>query len=209
MPIVGYPILPWLGIITTGYALGSLYTAGYDPLRRKKLLLSLGFGAIALFILLRAGNIYGDHAHWSVQRNGIYTLLSFLNTSKYPPSLLYSLMTLGPALIFLALSEKPLNRLSSPLTVFGRVPMFYYLIHIPLIHVLAMIASGVSGHGAANMTGLTNWVTANPQLKGYGFSLPVVYGVWMLAILLLFPVCKWFDRYKRTHQAKQRWLSYF
>jgi uncharacterized membrane protein len=170
---------------------------------------SLGLGAIALFILLRASNLYGDPSHWAAQKNAAYTVLSFINCSKYPPSLLYVLMTLGPALLFLAYMEKPLNKLGSKLIVFGRVPMFYYLLHIPLIHGLAVIASMASGHTAANMVDLTTWVTANAQLKGYGFSLLTVYLVWIGVMIILYPLCKRFDQYKRAHQGEKKWLSYF
>ena len=207
-PIVGYPVIPWIGIITLGYSLGSIYAPGYDPLRRKKHLLSIGWGAIVLFILLRWSNLYGDAAHWSVQKNAVYTVLSFVNTTKYPPSLLYTLMTLGPALLFLAWSEGPLNALTRRITVFGRVPMFYYLIHIPLIHGLALIAAMATGYHASDMVNLVNWVTNNPALKGYGFSLLTVYGIWIVIILVLYPLCYWYDQYKRSHSATQKWLSY-
>ena len=208
-PIVGYPILPWIGIICLGYCLGSLYSPGQDPAYRKKTLLSIGGGAIVLFILLRWTNLYGDPAPWAVQKNVVYTLMSFMNTTKYPPSLLYTLMTLGPALVFLAYMEKPLNGLGNELIVFGRVPMFYYLVHIPLIHGMAVIASLVSGHSAGAMVDLTTWVTANAQLKGYGFSLLTVYIVWIAVILILYPLSRRFDQYKRAHQAEKKWLSYF
>jgi uncharacterized membrane protein len=208
-PLVGYPLLPWIGIITLGYCLGSLYSPDIDKAVRKKALRSLGIGAILLFILLRWTNVYGDPAHWSAQKNAVYTLLSFINTTKYPPSLLYALMTLGPALLFLAYTERPLSNLTSKVIVFGRVPMFYYLIHIPVIHGLAIIAAMLSGHSAGDMVDLTTWVTANPQLKGYGFSLPVVYIVWIVVIVVLYPISRRFDQYKRSNQGKQRWLSYF
>ena len=105
-------------------------------------------------------------------------------------------------------SEKPLNRLTEKISVFGRVPFFYYLIHIYLLHALALVASMTQGHPASQMTGLTNWVTANPQLKGYGFGLPVVYAMWIIIVIALYPLCKRFDSYKRQHQAEKPWLSY-
>jgi len=209
MPVVGYPIIPWIGIISLGFCLGSLYAPDVDPAARKKTLRSLGIGAVVLFILLRWSNLYCDPSHWSVQKNAVYTILSFINTTKYPPSLLYTLMTLGPALLFLAYAEKPLNGLGRKLTVFGRVPMFYYLVHIPLIHGLAIIAAMLSGHAASDMVDLTTWVTANAKLRGYGFPLWVVYVVWVGVIVVLYPVCRRFDQYKRAHVAGQRWLSYF
>jgi uncharacterized membrane protein len=202
-----YPLLPWLGIMIIGYCFGNLYASGYDPESRKKTLLSLGFGAIILFIILRSGNFYGDAAHWSVQKNVVFSFLSFINVSKYPPSFLYILITLGPALIFLALTEKPLNALTEKITVFGRVPMFYYLAHIFLIHLFALIGAVILGYKWSDMI-LTGMVQRATALKGYGFNLITVYIVWVGLIFILYPLCKWFDRYKRAHQSEYWWLSY-
>jgi uncharacterized membrane protein len=206
---MGYPILPWIGLIILGYCLGRLYSPEVDPQRRKKMLWRLGWGAIGLFILIRAIDGYGDPAPWSTQPRAIFTVLSFFNVSKYPPSLLYILMTIGPALLFLSVAEKPLNTVTRPIAVFGRVPMFFYLVHIYLLHGLAVIGAMLSGHAASDMTVMTTWVTGNTRLQGYGFSLGVVYAVWVGVIVLLYPVCKWFDGYKRKHVAQRRWLSYF
>jgi uncharacterized membrane protein len=205
--LVGYPVIPWIGIIAVGYCCGALYSPDYDPVKRKKALIRLGLGAVVLFILLRYSNIYGDSARWSVQKNGIFTIMSFLNTTKYPPSLLYILMTLGPALLFLAFAEGPLNGLTRRVTIFGRVPMFFYILHIYLFHAIAMIAVILTGRPWTDMI-LTTWVSANEKLKGYGFGLPTVYVIWILVILVLYPLCKWYDNYKRANQAKQWWLSY-
>lgn len=206
--VIGYPILPWLGIITLGYYLGSLYGPNVAPHRRKKTLRLLGWGSIAGFILIRLINVYGDPAPWQTQRSALYTVLSFLNVTKYPPSLYYILMTLGPGFLFLSVAEKPLNRITAPIAVFGRVPFFYYILHIYLFHAIAVVAAMIQGHPASDMTNFTNWVTANPQLKGYGFGLPVVYAVWIAVVLALYPLCKRFDVYKRAHQAEKKWLSY-
>jgi len=163
---IQFPVLPWIGILAIGYYLGGLYASGYDPARRKKTLLFLGGGAIALFILLRTTNLYGDPVHWSPQKDSIFSLLSFLNVTKYPPSLLYILVTLGPALIFLALTEGLRSSFTEKIEVFGRVPMFYYILHLYLIHLLAVIAAAVSGHKWMDMI-LTNRVNATPELIGY------------------------------------------
>ncbi|MBS1603200.1 MAG: DUF1624 domain-containing protein [Bacteroidetes bacterium] len=205
---VGYPILPWIGLITLGYYLGDLYAPTQDTERRLKTLRLLGWITIGFFVLLRASNLYGDPQPWTTQRNGFFTFLSFLNTTKYPPSLLYICMTIGPAFLFLAYTEKPLNSLTAKLAVFGRVPMFYYLIHIFLLHGLAVLGAMLSGHSASDMVNLTTWVTANAKLKGYGFSLSIVYLVWIGTVILLYPLCQRFDAYKRSHIAQQRWLSY-
>jgi uncharacterized membrane protein len=204
---VHYPLLPWIGIMAIGYCFGSLYASSYDPEKRRKMLLSFGFGSILLFVILRSGNFYGDAAHWSIQKNAIFSFLSFLNVSKYPPSLLYILVTLGPALVFLALTEKPLNVLTQKITVFGRVPMFYYLTHLFLIHLFAIIGAVIAGYKWSDMI-LTSLVNRQPELKGYGFDLIVVYIIWIALILILYPFCKWFDHYKRTHQSVKWWLSY-
>ncbi|MGE5108595.1 MAG: DUF1624 domain-containing protein [Sphingobacteriales bacterium] len=204
---VHYPVLPWLGIMLTGYYFGQLYISGYDPVKRRNILLYLGFGAIVLFIILRSGNFYGDAAYWSVQKNTVFSLLSFINVTKYPPSLLYTLITLGPAFVFLAFAEKPLNALSAKITIFGRVPMFYYLAHILMIHILATIGAIITGYKLSDMI-LSTSVMSSPGLKGYGFNLLTVYAVWIGLVLFLYPFCKWFDRYKRANNSKQWWLSY-
>ncbi|OQP59900.1 hypothetical protein A3860_35915 [Niastella vici] len=204
--MLGYPVLPWIGIMLTGYGFGRLYLPTFDAGKRRKLLIALGLGAIALFIIIRSINIYGDPRPWSFQKTAVFTFMSFLNTTKYPPSLLYILMTLGPSLLFLAFSEKPLNRFSEKLVIFGRVPMFFYLLHIYLIHTLAVIAVAASGHKWSDMV-LTGWVSANEQLKGYGYSLAFVYALWIIIIIAVYPLCRWYDNYKRVNRETW-WLSY-
>ncbi|WP_205512425.1 DUF1624 domain-containing protein [Longitalea arenae] len=204
--MLGYPVIPWIGIMLTGYVFGQLYLPTFDTAKRRKSLRWLGLGAIVLFILIRLINAYGDPHHWSAQRSTLFTCLSFLNVTKYPPSLLYILMTLGPALLFLAFTEKPLNRLTEKLVVFGRVPMFFYLLHIYLIHALAVLAAVLSGYSWSDMI-LTGWVSMNSQLQGYGYSLAFVYVLWIIIVIGVFPLCKWFDNYKRLHRTKW-WLSY-
>lgn len=203
----GYPLIPWIGLIAIGYWFGSLYRSNVDPARRKKILLAVGLGAVALFIIVRLINVYGDPRPWAVQRNGVFTLLSFINVTKYPPSLLYSLITIGPALIFLALTENTSNAFTRFTAVFGRVPMFFYLVHIYFIHGLAIFGALLAGYQASDMV-VSTWISAEPGLRGYGYSLTVVYIIWIATILILYPLCKWFDRYKRSH-PEQAWLSYF
>ena len=205
--LVGYPVLPWIGIIALGYCFGILYSPAFTPERRKKWLLSIGFSAIALFIVIRFINIYGDPSHWSSQPSGFFTFLSFIQATKYPPSLLYSLMTLGPAVLFLAVTENARNMLSGIISVYGRVPMFYYLLHIYLVHILTIVA-------AVSFTNYSwkLWILKEPlwftqTLKGYGFSLGVVWLVWIGIVIALYPLCKWYDRYKQSHKEKW-WLSY-
>ncbi len=202
----GYPILPWTGIMFLGYCFGTLYMPSFDAQKRKKILLQLGSGLILLFVVLRFINSYGDPVPWSVQSNPVFTFLSFINVTKYPPSLLYVLITLGPAMIFLALSEKMIGKFSQYVIALGRVPMFFYIIHIYFIHILAVIAAVATGYSASDMT-FTTWVTDSVNLKGYGFNLGIVYLVWIGVVLSLYPACLWYDKYKTSHKEKW-WLSY-
>jgi uncharacterized membrane protein len=204
---VQYPVLPWIGTMAVGYWFGGLYSPEQEPARRRKILLLAGLGASVLFVVVRAVNGYGDPVGWSAQPSALLDVLSFLNLTKYPPSLLYLLMTLGPALIALALTEQRPGAFTAPITVFGRVPMFYYLAHILLIHAAATLAAPLAGHRMADMI-LSTSVFDAPTLKGYGFDLPTVYLVWAGLVIVLFPFCKWFDRYKRAHQPTKWWLSY-
>ncbi len=204
----GYPILPWLGIMALGYCLGAFYKNGIDAVLRKKYLLLLGASAIALFLLLRGINQYGDMSPWVVQFSPVLTICSFLNVTKYPPSLLYSLITLGPALILLALLEKPLNRVGRIVIIFGRVPLFFYILHLYLIHGLATIAVVLSGRPWTHMISITNFnARDSPWLKGYGLTLWQTYLIWVLVVAVLYPICKWYDQYKTRHKEKW-WLSY-
>jgi uncharacterized membrane protein len=203
---IGYPIIPWIGVMMLGYCFGAFYQATYSQADRKKILLYLGFSLIALFVLIRLINGYGDPNPWSTQPNPVFTVLSFLNVTKYPPSLLYVLVTLGPAILFLAISENYYGSVSQKIKILGRVPMFYYLLHLYLIHLLALTAALLTGYEASDMV-FNTWVTNSPNLVGYGFSLWVVYVVWISVVLILYPLCKWYDTYKATQRSKW-WLSY-
>ncbi len=194
-----YPLIPWIGVMAAGYAFGTILLK--EPVRRRKILLQLGLGMTAVFIILRAVNIYGDLLLWTVQKDPVYTMLSFLNTTKYPPSLDYLLMTLGPSIALLAVLDKRIGRVGKFFVVYGRVPMFYYIIHIYFIHLLAVVAGASQGYDAAVFF---NLMFAFP--KGYGFSLPVVYLIWIAIVLALYPVCKWYGALKR--RRKDPWMSY-
>lgn len=202
-----YPVLAWIGVIALGYYCGGWFTAGSDPSKRRLLLILLGVGAIELFVILRWIDGYGDSAHWSSQKDFIFTLMSFLNVTKYPPSLLYILITLGPALIFLAFAEKPLGWLGSRVATLGRVAMFYYLTHFLLLHILAVGGALLEGYGWKGMI-LTVPVNSSSTLKGYGFGLGTTYLVWISVVLILYPLCRWYDRYKRANVGRMKWLSY-
>jgi uncharacterized membrane protein len=202
---IAYPIIPWIGVMALGYCLGQLYVKEVSALKRKKILLWMGIGAIVLFIVIRYINSYGDPSPWTHQSSRSFTVLSFLRVSKYPPSLLYLLVTLGPALLFLAFTENAKFGLANKIKVIGRVPMFYYLCHLYLLHLAAMVATLFCGHSPGDMI-LNGWIQFEPQLKGYGFSLAVTYAVWLGLVFILYFLCRWYDRYKRNHQ--QWWLSY-
>jgi uncharacterized membrane protein len=203
---VGYPLVPWIGVMMLGYCFGTFYQSSYSQATRRKILLYLGAALVALFVLIRFINGYGDPHPWSTQPNPVFTVLSFLNVSKYPPSLLYVLVTLGPAILFLAVSENYFGTISQQIKILGRVPMFYYLLHLYLIHLLAMTAALLTGYDASDMV-FNTWVTNSPNLAGYGFSLWVVYVVWISVVLILYPLCKWYDTYK-VQQRSKWWLSY-
>ena len=203
----GYQIIPWVGVMALGYCLGRIFGNGFDPADRKKILLRLGVGSWILFILIRSINIYGNLYPWTTQGSAMRTVLSFINISKYPPSLDYLLVTEGFAFIFLALSENMANRLTNIISVYGRVPMFYYIIHIWMIHLFALLLVVLQGHPWTDMTAFTSWVDTMPNLQGYGLSLGGVYIVWISLIVILYPLCKKYDRYKSSHKDKW-WLSY-
>jgi uncharacterized membrane protein len=196
---VMYPILPWIGVMALGYCLGKLYSTGFDAAKRKKTLTILGLSVTAVFIALRYSNIYGDAALWSSQPGTAFTILSFFNTTKYPPSLLYLTMTLGPALLFLAYSENTAHRFSGIIKIYGRVPMFYYLCHLYLIHLGAMALFFIQGFKTSDFDkGIP---------PGYGVNLVMTYLVWLAVIIILYPLCKWYDKYKSSHR-ENKWLSY-
>jgi uncharacterized membrane protein len=203
---VAYPIVPWVGVTAAGYALGQIYSWPSD--RRKAFLLRLGIVLTAAFIVLRGVNIYGDPVRWSKQKSAAYTVLSFLNTSKYPPSLLFLLMTLGPAMLFLWAADGRTPRILRPALIFGKVPMFYFLLHLPLIHLLAVIVC-YARYGTAH------WMFESPNIgqfpftppPGWGFSLPIVYLVWAFVVLALYPLCRWFAALRQ--RRRDPWLSYF
>jgi uncharacterized membrane protein len=205
--LVVYPILPWVGVMAIGYCLGTLYTERFTPPKRKRILLMSGCMAVLLFVALRFLNIYGDPSHWKTQDSAGFSFLSFLNVSKYPPSLLFLLMTLGPALLFLAVTENMTGKLANIISVYGRVPFFYFVMHITLIHLLALVAAQLTpGYSWTDMILKQSFLDTS-HLKGYGLSLGATYLVWLLVVISMYPLCRWFDSYKMKHKEK-RWLSY-
>jgi len=204
--VIGYPFVPWIAVMPLGYYFGAFYDKNFDTNKRKKLFNCIGGIAILVFILLRLTNFYGDPTPFIDYGNFSQNLMSFLNPNKYPPSFLYLLMTLGATILFLANTEKFKGKIVDIFATFGRAPFFYYILHLYLIHILAMIFAELSGFGWQKLI-LSTWIGLEPNMQGYGFSLWVVYAVWIAVILMLYPLCKKFDVYKRAHKEIW-WLSY-
>lgn len=204
--VVIYPMIPWIFLMPLGYYFGELYKKNVSQQFRTQKLFQLGIGITVLFFIIRFANIYGDSISWSNQGSISLTIMSFFSLSKYPPSLLYLLITIGPTLIFLALAEKLNGRIFDKLITIGRVPMFFYVAHIFAIHIAATIAALLTGYNFSDMV-IEIFVTRQPELQGYGFSLPIVYLVWVAIILILYPISSWFNKYKSTNRDKW-WLSY-
>lgn len=196
----GYPILPWIGVIATGYAFGPVMQKSPDV--RQPWLLRVGINLTVVFFLLRFTNLYGDAAAWTSQPTGLRTLLSMLDCTNLPPSLCHLLMTLGPTAILLAWLDLKNPEFLKPLLVIGRVPLFFYLLHLPLIHGLA-IAVNLLRYNRAD------WLYGSepaPPPPDAGFELPFVYLAWIAALIILFPACQWLANVK--HGRKNKWLSY-
>lgn len=192
--LVIYPLVPWIGVMALGYVLGALLgreEVRLDPARRRRTLIGLGAALSAAFVVLRLSNRYGDPSPWSAQETPLFTALSFLNTTKYPASLLFLLMTLGPALIALALFEGWQGRSAAVVRTFGRVPLFYYILHIALISTLAA-SRGITKGGGGD--------------PGWWGGLAGIYLSWIVVVVLLYPVCAWFARVKA--RRREAWLSY-
>ncbi len=206
--VVGYPLVPWVAVIALGFCAGQLMMS--EPAVRQRRLLSIGAAMTLGFVVLRALNVYGDPVRWTSQPSAVFTLLSFLNTTKYPPSLAFLLMTLGPALMVFALLDRQRVASDAPLVVFGRVPLFYFVAHFFLAH-LAMVLLAWARYGAA--AGAFRF-TPIPSMGGsperfpadFGYELWVAYTVWIGIVLVLYPACRWFANVKATHSAW--WLSY-
>lgn len=204
--IVLYSVVPWIGVMAAGYAFGKILLL--DPARGNRICLLLGLGAIALFLVLRGFNLYGDPRPWHgpTSNSPMPAFLSFLNCTKYPASLNFLLMTLGPIIALIPFLESASGSISRVIAMFGRVPFFYYVLHIPLIHALSLVVSKVR-LGYVSPWLFTNHPMGNPEPPdGYTWSLPLLYVVWAVAILLLYPACRWFVEVKARRQ--EWWLKY-
>jgi uncharacterized membrane protein len=201
-----YPFLSWAGLMLLGYCCGKLFTS-MEAVKRNKILVWTGIGAILLFFVLRYINEYGDPRPWTTQDTGLKTFFVFMNVQKYPPSLLFLCATIGPMLILLVLLEKCKGRWVNIASVYGRVPLFYFVVHFFILHAAQIITYLARGHsfreGAIGIEGLPFKFAA----PGEGFSLGITYLIWIAAVILMYPLCYWYDRYKTDHKEKW-WLSY-
>jgi uncharacterized membrane protein len=206
--IIVYPFLAWTGLMMLGYCTGIFFTVKYSAELRSKILSKIGLGVIVFFIVVRLINVYGDPVPWSQQKNGLLGFLSFIKVNKYPPSLMYLCMTIGPALLLLSVMEKVKNRFTDIMTVFGRTAFFYYILHLYLIHLIAAIIFFARGnHTVSEALVSMRTLPFMFVFPGEGVGLGLVYGIWLGVIVVLFPLCRWYDKYKTSHKEKW-WLSY-
>jgi uncharacterized membrane protein len=203
--IAGYPLIPWIGVMAAGYCFARIYRLPDE--RRRRVLITTGVAITAAFVLLRWANVYGDLRPWAAQPRPGFTLLSFLAANKYPPSLLFLMMTMGPAIFFLGVFDRVRLSASNPLIVFGRTPQFYFIVHLLVIHLFA-VGMGYLKYGAQPFL----WLPS-PGIGGsaayppaYGWSLPVTYVVWLAVVVSMYPLCRWLANLKATRRAW--WLSY-
>jgi uncharacterized membrane protein len=201
-----YPFLSWTGLMLLGYCCGRLFT-DINAQRRNRILLWTGISMLLFFVALRAANFYGDPGPWTHQKNELATFFSFMNVQKYPPSLLFLCATIGPGLIFLALVKNTGSRVAKIISVYGRVPFFYFIVHFFILHIAEVIVYLSRGHSIPEgMKGLPG-LPFKFAMPGEGYSLGCVYLIWMAIVVLMYPICKWYDRYKMAHKEKW-WLSY-
>jgi uncharacterized membrane protein len=200
-----YPIVPWIGVTAIGFVLGGIYA--WKPARRRAFLLRMAIALPCAFVVLRFVNVYGDPFRWSVQPTGTHTLIAFLDATKYPPSLLFLLMTLGFTMLGLYAFDAGVPKRLTPALTFGRVPLCFFIVHLTFIHLL-VVAIGYARYGSVH------WFFNSPSLDkypfemppGWGYSLPFVYAMWAGVVILLYPLCAWFARVKSRNRSA--WLSY-
>lgn len=200
--VMGYPPIPWLGIILLGFAMGKLFLL--PGAQKKNIFLKIGLGSTALFILLRAINIYGDSFQWTSQKNTLYTFLSFLNVTKYPPSLQFCLLMLGFMFLILSAVEGVKNRFTEIATVYGKVPLFYFILHWYIIHPIMFLIVFLQGYKISDL--VFGFNLGRPKGSS-GLNLWFIYLIWILVVIMLYPACKWYGKYKVNHREK-KWLRY-
>jgi len=195
----GYPVIPWLGIMLIGFACGELFDMEAE--KRRKILLRLGLSILTLFVIIRFVNVYGDPVQWAKQKTAVFTFLSFINTTKYPPSLLFVLMIIGITFLLLFVTEKVKNKFTGILSVYGKVPLFYFTIHLYIIHFLMLVMLFLQGFkGKDLLFGPFN--NGRPKTGG-GVNLALIYIIWLGVVILLYPLCKWYGKYKSEHRENK------
>jgi len=204
--IIVYPFVPWLGLMMLGYCTGIFFTAKFSEQERRKIFIRIGLSLIAVFIIVRFINIYGDPHPWATQKDSLFTFLSFMNINKYPPSLLFLCIIIGPGFLLLALLEKFKNPFTNIMQIYGRVAFFYYILHLYLIHLVAVVFFFIRGHSMSE-AGNSGQFPFNFVVPGEGFGLAGVYAVWAFVVIALYPFCRWYNNYKTNHKEKW-WLSY-
>ena len=200
--IMGYPPIPWLGILLTGFAAGPLFEN--TEKNRRAIFLKAGAISLVFFLVIRGLNIYGDPVPWSSQKNALFTFLSFMNVTKYPPSLAFTLVTLGFMFLMLAAAEGLTNAFARITTVYGKVPLFYFLVHWYIIHPIMFLVVFLQGYGSSDLVFGTNF--GRPKGPS-GLHLGWIYLIWLVVVVALYPLCKWYGQYKERHREK-RWLRY-
>ncbi len=202
--VMGYPPIPWLGIMLVGFASGMLFE--FTESKRKILLLKIGVSSLVVFVLLRFINVYGD-APWLSQKNSVFTFISFINLTKYPPSLLFTLCMLGITFLILYFSDGVKNKVMDVAMVYGKVPLFYFIVHLYLLHALMIVIMLLQGFQWGEMN-FGAFGSGRPKDVESGVELWVVYLIWICVVVLLYPICKWFGNYKANHKDV-KWLKYF
>jgi uncharacterized membrane protein len=200
--VMGYPPIPWLGVMLMGFSAGQLFEISEE--KRKALFLKIGLVSLALFLVIRFINIYGDPVVWSSQKDGIFTIMSFINVTKYPPSLLFCLLTFGCMFLIMSILEGTKNQLTDILSVYGKVPLFYFMVHWYIIHIMMFAMVFLQGFTSAYFVFGFNF--GRPK-SGSGVDLGVIYILWICVVLMMFPLCKWYGKYKANHREKM-WLRY-
>lgn len=201
--VMGYPPIPWIGILLAGFGFGMIFNRPQQE--RKSIFLKIGLVSIVLFFALRFINVYGDPAPWSTQKSSLFTILSFINVTKYPPSLIFSLLTLGAMFLILALTEKMKNRFTNFVSVYGKTPLFFYLIHWYIVHPLLILILFVQGFSWAEMD-FASGTFGRPKGVESGLNLGIVYLIWITVVMLLYYPCKRYWTYKADHKSK--WIKY-
>lgn len=198
MFLIAYPLIPWFAIMLLGFACGRIFEQ--EEAKRGKLLMRIGIISLTLFTIVRFSNFYGDSLKWGIQKNGLYTFLSFLNVNKYPPSFLFTLLFLGLMFMLLSLAHRIPGKLKGIVMVYGKVPLFYYLLHLFLIRLGVFIMVYIQGFTWNDL--LFGPFQFGRPATGSGVSLGAVYIIWILIVSILYPLCKWYANFKSKHTEK-------